>query len=143
MSDEPARHFPAFTGDLEPDGRVAEEVGGRHRGHGVDRGRTGFPCTKFWSAGGIDVVLCNARDARMVPGRKSDVATMPSGCSACTPAACCVELPSRAPTSLPCVPTCGCERHIEYAAALHPAHAEGEVTFMNLQVHHVVSDLNG
>lgn len=72
LSDEPVRTFQAFTSDLQ---RMADWL--------ID---TGIKTVAMESTGvyqvaayevlesrGIDVILANAREARAVPGRKSDV----------------------------------------------------------------------
>ena len=91
---------------------------------------------------GIDVILANAREARAVPGRKSDVndaqwlqrlhacgllrASFRSGRKIAPLRA---YLRSR-------------EQHLDYAAA-HIQHMQKALTFMNLQLHHVISDITG
>jgi transposase len=91
---------------------------------------------------GVDVILANAREARTVPGRKSDVndaqwlqrlhafgllrASFRPGREI---AALRVYLRTR-------------ERHLDYSAA-HIQHMQKALTFMNLQLHHVISDTTG
>src|SRR5260364_248162 len=91
---------------------------------------------------GMEVVLANARQARAVPGRKSDVSDA---------------------QWLQRLPACGClhasfrpgrqiaafraslrlrECHLEYAAS-HIQPMQKALTFMNLQLHPVVSDMTG
>lgn len=141
LSDEPVRTFLAFTGDLERMAEWLKEVGVVT----VAMESTGVywvPVYEILERRGIDVVLCNARDARMVPGRKSDVndAQWLQRLHACgllrgsfhpEPDIAALRAYLRVR-----------ERHIEYAAA-HIQHMQKALTFMNLQVHHVVSDLNG
>lgn len=141
LSDEPVRTFQAFTSDLQ---RMADWL--------IDTGiktvameSTGV----YWVAAyevlesrGIDVILANAREARAVPGRKSDVndAQWLQRLHACgllrasfrpgrDIAALRVYLRSR-------------ERHLDYAAA-HIQHMQKALTFMNLQLHHAISDITG
>lgn len=141
LSDEPVRTFLAFTGDLERMAEWLKEVGVAT----VAMESTGVywvPVYEILERQGIDVVLCNARDARMVPGRKSYVndAQWLQRLHACGllrgsfhPGAEIAALRAYLRVR---------ERHIEYAAA-HIQHMQKALTFMNLQVHHVVSDLNG
>jgi len=141
LSDEPVRTFQAFTSDLH---RMADwliDVGIKT----VAMESTGV----YWVAAyevlesrGLDVILANAHDAQAVPGRKSDVndAQWLQRLHACgllrasfrpgrDIAALRVYLRSR-------------ERHLDYAAA-HIQHMQKALTFMNLQLHHVISDLPG
>src|SRR5258706_13996298 len=69
---EPVRTFQAFTADLE---RMAIWL----KATGVttvameSTGVYWVPVYEVLERHGINAVLCNARDTRMVPGRKSDV----------------------------------------------------------------------
>ena len=141
LSDEPVRTFQAFTSDLQrmADWLIATGI------KTVAMESTGV----YWVAAyevlesrGIDVILANAREARAVPGRKSDVndAQWLQRLHACgllrasfrpgrDIAALRVYLRSR-------------ERHLDYAAA-HIQHMQKALTFMNLQLHHVISDITG
>ena len=69
--------------------------------------------------------------------------TTRSGCNACTRAACCARAsaPGRDIAALRSYLRLR-ERHIEYGAA-HIQHMQKALTFMNLQLHHVVSDVTG
>lgn len=138
---EPVQTFQAFTADLQ---RMANWL--------VSLGITTVAMEStgvYWIAAyeildshGIEVVVSNARESRAVPGRKSDVndaqwlqrlhacgllrpSFRPSGDIAAT----------RAYLRLR-------ERHLDYAAA-HIQHMQKALTFMNLQLHHVVSDVTG
>jgi len=66
-----------------------------------------------------------------------------SGCSACTNTACCAQASARRPRWPGCA---AClrqrERLLDYAAA-HIQHMQKALTQMNLQLHHVVSDITG
>src|SRR5438105_7062141 len=141
LSDEPIRTFQAFTGDLQRMADWLTEKGVKT----VAMESTGV----YWVAAfemlesrGIEVILANAREARAVPGRKSDVndAQWLQRLHACgllrasfrpgrDIAALRVYLRSR-------------ERHLDYAAA-HIQHMQKALTFMNLQLHHVISDVTG
>jgi len=91
---------------------------------------------------GLEVVLANAREARAVPGRKSDVndAQWLQRLHACgllrasfRPGRDIAELRSYLRAR---------ERHTDYAAA-HIQHMQKALTFMNLQLHHVISTVTG
>lgn len=141
LCDEPVQTFSAFTADVERMAAWLKAIGIVT----VAMESTGVywvPVYEVLERHGIEAVLCNARDARMVPGRKSDVndaqwlqrlhacgllrASFRPGCEI---AALRAYLRLR-------------ERHIEYAAA-HLQHMQKALTFMNLQLHHVVSDIQG
>ena len=69
--------------------------------------------------------------------------TTRSGCNACTRAACCARAsaPGRDIAALRSYLRLR-ERHLEYGVA-HIQHMQKALTFMNLQLHHVVSDVTG
>src|SRR5258706_2810790 len=91
---------------------------------------------------GINAVLCNARDTRMVPGRKSDVndAQWLQRLHACGLLRASFR-PARDIAALRAYIRVR-DRHLEYAAA-HIQHMQKALTHMNLQLHHVVSDITG
>ena len=141
LSDEPVRTFQAFTSDLM---RMADwliEVGIKT----VAMESTGA----YWVAAyevlesrGIDVILANAREALAVLGRKSDVndAQWLRRLHACgllrasfRPGGEIAALRSYLRSR---------ERHLDYAAS-HIQHMQKALTFMNLQLHHVISDITG
>ena len=141
LSDEPVQTFQAFTGDLQ---RMADwliATGTKT----VVMESTGV----YWVAAyevlesrGLEVVLANAREARAVPGRKSDVndAQWLQRLHACgllrasfRPGRDIAELRSYLRAR---------ERHTDYAAA-HIQHMQKALTFMNLQLHHVISTVTG
>ena len=138
---EPVRSFGTFTADLH---RLADwfaQCGVRT----VAMESTGvywIPAYEVLEQRGFEVVLVNARDARHVPGRKTDVSDAqwlqrlheygllrgsfrPKGEIATLRA----YLRQR-------------ERLLDYAAA-HIQHMQKALTQMNLQLHHVVSDVTG
>ena len=141
LCDEPIQTFQAFTSDLirMADWLIALGI------KTVAMESTGV----YWVAvfevlesKGVDVILANAREARTVPGRKSDVndAQWLQRLHACgllrasfrpgrEIAALRVYLRTR-------------ERHLDYSAA-HIQHMQKALTFMNLQLHHVISDITG
>ena len=103
---------------------------------------TGCRCTKFLESRGIEVILANAREARAVPGRKSDVndAQWLQRLHACGLLRASFR-PGRDIAALRVYLRLR-ERHLDYAAA-HIQHMQKALTFMNLQLHHVVSDVTG
>ncbi len=141
LADEPVLTFQAFTGDIERMADWLMAVGVRT----VAMESTGVywvPVYEVLESRGLDVVLANAREARAVPGRKSDVndAQWLQRLHACgllrasfrpgrDIAALRVYLRQR-------------ERLLDYAAA-HIQHMQKALTLMNLQLHHVVSDVTG
>jgi transposase len=141
LSDEPVQTFQAFTGDLHRLVQWLQSLGITT----VAMESTGVywvPVYEVLEAAHIAVVVANAREARAVPGRKSDVndAQWLQRLHACgllrasfRP---CGEIAAlRSYLRLR-------ERHLEYAAA-HIQHMQKALTFMNLQLHHVVSDVTG
>src|ERR687898_286197 len=138
---EPVRSFGTFTGDLH---RLADwlERCGVHTVAMESTGVYWIPAFEVLDQRGFDVVLVNARDAKHVPGRKTDVSDAqwlrqlheygllrasfrPKGEVATLRA----YLRQR-------------ERLLDYAAA-HIQHMQKALTQMNLQLHHVVTDVTG
>ena len=91
---------------------------------------------------GLEVILANAREARAVPGRKSDVndAQWLQRLHACGLLRASFR-PGRDIAALRAYLRLR-ERHLDYAAA-HIQHMQKALTFMNLQLHHVVADVTG
>src|SRR4051812_48293468 len=137
---EPVRSFGTFTTDLH---RLADwlAVPGQDGGDGVDR-RLLDSALRDLDQRGFEVVVVNARDAKNVPGRKTDVSDAawlqrlheygllrasfrPKGEIATLRS----YLRQR-------------ERLLEGAAA-HIQHMQKALTEMNLQLHHVVTDITG
>jgi transposase len=138
---EPVRSFGTFTADLH---RLADWLV-QCRVTTVAMESTGvywIPAYEILEQRGLEVVLVNARDAKHVPGRKTDVSDAqwlqrlhedgllrgsfrPKGEVATLRA----YLRQR-------------ERLLDYAAA-HIQHMQKALTQMNLQLHHVVSDVTG
>ena len=141
LSDEPVRTFQAFTSDLQ---RMADWL--------IDTGIKTIAMEStgvYWVAAyeilesnGIDVILANAREARAVPGRKSDVndAQWLQRLHACGLLRASFR-PGRDIAALRAYLRSR-ERHLDYAAA-HIQHMQKALTFMNLQLHHVISDITG
>lgn len=141
LCDEPVQTFQAFTSDLQ---RMADWLIAKGT-KTVVMESTGV----YWVAAfevlesrGLEVILANAREARSVPGRKSDVndAQWLQRLHACgllrasfRPGRDIAELRTYLRTR---------ERHTDYAAA-HIQHMQKALTFMNLQLQHVISDITG
>ncbi|MBB4266741.1 transposase [Roseospira visakhapatnamensis] len=138
---DPVRAFATFTGDLH-------RLAGWFARCGVktvameSTGVSWIPVYEILEQQGFEVVLVNARDAKHVPGRKTDVSDAqwlrrlheyglvrgsfrPTGDLAALRA----FLRHR-------------ERLLDYAAA-HVQHMQKALTQMNLQLHHVVTDITG
>lgn len=141
LCDEPVRTFQTFTGDLV---RMADWLQSL-RIETVAMESTGV----YWVAvyeilekRGIEVILANARDARTVPGRKSDVndAQWLQRLQACGLLRASFR-PGRDIAALRTYLRLR-ERHLDYAAA-HIQHMQKALTLMNLQLQHVVADVTG
>lgn len=141
LCDEPVRTFQAFTADLE---RLADWLVSLHI-ETVAMESTGvywIPVFEVLEGRGIEVLVANARESRAVPGRKSDVndAQWLQRLHACG-----LLRPSFRPRGDIAALRAYLrlrERHLDYAAA-HIQHMQKALTFMNLQLHHVVSDITG
>jgi transposase len=135
------RSFGTFTGDLQRLADWFEHCGVRT----IAMESTGvywIPVFEILDQRGFEVVLVNARDAKHVPGRKTDISDAqwlqrlhaygllrasfrPKGDIASLRA----YLRQR-------------ERLLDYSAS-HIQHMQKALTQMNLQLHHVVSDITG
>src|SRR6202161_2160523 len=138
---EPVRAFGTCTGDLQQLADWFERCGVRT----VAMESTGvywIPAYEMLEQRGFDVVLVNARDAKHVPGRKTDASDAQwlrrlheygllraSFRPKVEWAALRAYLRHR-------------ERLLDYAAS-HIQHMQKALTQMNLQIHHVVSDITG
>jgi transposase len=141
LSDEPVQTFQAFTGDLERMAKWLKTIGIVT----VAMESTGVywvPVYEVLESHGIEALLCNARDARMVPGRKSDVndAQWLQRLHACGLLRASFR-PGREIAALREYLRLR-EGHVEDAAA-HIQHMQKALTFMNLQLQHVVSAISG
>jgi transposase len=139
--DEPVREFPAFTADLQ---RLVQWLR-RCRVTAVAMESTGvywIPLFEMLDAAGFEVHLVNARHVRNVPGRKSDVLD-------------CQGLQQLMSYGLlhggfrPAEEVCALRavwRHrdmlLSYQAR-HVQHLQKAMTQMNVQLHHVISDIMG
>ena len=141
LSDQPVQTFQAFTSDLQ---RMADWllVTGVKTVAMESTGVYWVAAYEVLESRGLEVILANAREARAVPGRKSDVndAQWLQRLHACgllrasfRPASDIAALRAYLRSR---------ERHLDYAAA-HIQHMQKALTFMNLQLHHVISDVTG
>ena len=141
LSNEPVQTFQSFTADIE---RMADWL--------VSLGITTvamestgvywIPVYEILEDRGLTVILANARDCKSVPGRKSDVndAQWLQRLHACGLLRASFR-PTRDIAALRAYMRIR-DRHLEYAAA-HMQHMQKALTHMNLQLHHVISDISG
>lgn len=138
---EPVQTFQAFTGDIE---RMADWLvsAGIKTVALESTGVYWVPVYEVLEDRGIEVIVANVREARAVPGRKSDVndAQWLQRLHACGLLRASFR-PGRDIAALRTYLRLR-ERHLEYGAA-HIQHMQKALTFMNLQLHHVVSDVTG
>ena len=141
LDGEPVRSFRSFTADLNAlaDWLVHLEI------TTVAMESTGvywIPLFEILQARGLEVVLVNARDAKNVPGRKTDINdaqwiqplhTYGLLRASFRPEAAIVALRAYLRHR---------ERLLEYAAS-HVQHMQKALMQMNLQLHHVVTDITG
>ena len=141
IDSDPVRSFKSFTADLT---RLADWLVGLGI-RTVAMESTGIywvPLFEILEARGLEVVLVNARDAKNVPGRKTDV----------NDAQWLQQLHSYGLLRASFRPEAAIvalraymrhrERLIEYAAS-HVQHMQKALMQMNLQLHHVVTDITG
>jgi transposase len=141
LCDEPVQTFQVFTSDLQ---RMADWLvaTGTKTVAMESTGVYWVAAYEILASRGLDVILANAREARAVPGRKSDVndAQWLQRLHACGllrasfrpgPDIAALRAYLRAR-----------ERHTDYAAA-HIQHMQKALTFMNIQLHHVVATITG
>ncbi|WP_368911161.1 IS110 family transposase [Proteus vulgaris] len=140
-SDKSVQTFKAFTGDIHNMARWLTKC----RITTVAMESTGVywvPVYEILEEHGFEVVLSNARDTRAVPGRKTDVgdAQWIQRLHACgllkasfRPDATIAELRTYMRVR---------ERMLDYASA-HIQHMQKALTFMNVQLYIVVSDITG
>ena len=139
--DEPVRTFQSFTGDLHrlADWLVACRI------ETVAMESTGIywiPLYEILEKRGINVIVANARDVKHVPGRKTDV----------TDAQWLQQLHEygslrgsfHPPADIAALRAYLRQREslLDYAAS-HIQHMQKALMQMNLQLHHVVSDITG
>lgn len=141
LTEEAVQTFNAFTADLERMAAWLVDL----RITTVAMESTGvywIPVYEILESHGLQVVLANARDARAVPGRKTDVndAQWIQRLHACGLLRASFH-PDREIAALRSYLRLR-ERHLDYAAA-HIQHMQKALTHMNLQLHHVVTDITG
>jgi transposase len=141
LCDEPVRTFRSFTGDLHQLADWLVEIGIMT----VAMESTGvywIPVFEILEARGLEVLLVNARDVRNVPGRKTDV----------NDAQWLQQLHQHGLLRGSFRPRDGVvrlrallrhrERVVDYAAS-HIQHMQKALMQMNVQLHHVVTDITG
>ena len=138
---QPVRTFSTFTNDLH---RLADWLEGLGIATVAMESTAVYwiPAFEILQARGVEVVLVNARNAKTVPGRKTDV----------NDAQWLQQLHQYGLLRGSFHPTRGIaalraylrhrERLLDYAAA-HVQHMQKALTQMNVQLHHVVSDVTG
>jgi transposase len=141
LDGEPVRSFRSFTADLT---RLADWLVGlgittvAMESTGIDW----VPLFEILEARGLEVVLVNARDAKNVPGRKTDINDAQWIQQLHTYGL----LRARFRPGADIVALRAYLRHrvrlLEYAA-LHVQHMQKALMQMNVQLHHVVSDMTG
>lgn len=141
LYDQPVQTFQAFTSDLERMADWLVAVGVKTAAM-ESTGVYWVPVFEILESRGIEVIVANAREARAVPGRKTDVndAQWLQRLHACGLLRASFR-PGRDISALRVYLRLR-ERHLDYAAA-HIQHMQKALTFMNLQLHHVVSDVTG
>ncbi|SLN76931.1 hypothetical protein ROG8370_03925 [Roseovarius gaetbuli] len=105
--DMPVRAFGTFTQDLHSLATWFKSCGVTS----VAMESTGvywIPAFEILEGYGLHAILVNARYAKNVPGRKTDVSDA-GWHDSCTPMACCVAVSGQRPRSPPCAPTCASE----------------------------------
>lgn len=141
IADESVQTFESFTSDLH---RLADWLI-QFNIKTVAMESTGVywvPVFEILEDRGLDVILVNAREARNVPGRKTDVndAQWLQRLHACGLLRASFR-PGRDIAALRAYLRIR-ERHLDYAAA-HIQHMQKALTLMNMQLQNVVSDITG
>ncbi len=138
---EPVQTFQAFTDGLQRMAQWLIDLGVQTAAI-ESTGVYWVPVYAVLESHGLEVILVNARQARSVPGRKSDVndAQWLQRLHACGLLRASFR-PGRQIAALRAYLRLR-ECHLEYAAS-HIQHMQKALTFMNLQLHHVVSDITG
>ena len=141
LSEDPVQTFQAFTADIQRMTDWLKTIGVET----VAMESTGVywvPVFEILESAGIKVIVANARETRSVPGRKSDIndAQWLQRLHACGLLRASFR-PDRAIAALRAYLRHR-ERLLDYAAA-HIQPMQKALTFMNLQLHHVVQDITG
>jgi transposase len=141
LCEDPVQTFQAFTADLQ---RMADWLVslGIETVAMESTGVYWIPAYEILEDRGIEVIVANARESRAVPGRKSDVNDAQwlqrlHACGLLRPS----FRPGREIAALRSYLRLR-ERHLDYAAA-HIQHMQKALTCMNIQLHHVVTDITG
>lgn len=141
LCDEPVQTFQAFAGDLQRMANWLVATGTKS----VVMESTGVywvAAYEILEARGLEVILANAREARALPGRKSDVndAQWRQRLHACGLLRASFRS-GRAVAKLRAYLRAR-EKHSDYAAA-HIKHMQKALTFMNIQLQHVIASITG
>ncbi len=135
---EPVRSFGTFTGDLQRLADWLERCGVRT----VAMESTGvywIPAFEVLDQRGFDVVLVNARDAKHVPGRKTDVSDAQWLRQLHAYGLLCASFRPKGELATLRAYLRQRERLLDYAAS----HIQKALMQMNIQLHHIISDITG
>lgn len=139
--DDPVRSFQSFTGDLHRLADWLHECGVTT----IAMESTGvywIPVFEILEARGFEVLLVNARDAKNVPGRKTDVNDAQWIQQLHTFGLLRASFRPREELAALRAYLRHRDRLVEYAAS-HIQHMQKAMMQMNVQLHHVVSDITG
>jgi transposase len=141
QDEQPVRTFRSFTGDLHQMADWLTSVGIKT----VAMESTGvywIPVFEILEARGFDVVLVNARDVKNVPGRKTDVNDAQWLQQLHQHGLLRASFRPRASVAQLRAYLRHRERMVEYASS-HIQHMQKALMQMNVQLHHVISDITG
>jgi len=138
---EPVRSFGTFTGDLHCLADWFEQCGVRT----IAMESTGvywIPVFEILDQRGFEVILVNARDAKHVPGRKTDISDAQWLQRLHEYGLLRASFRLKGEVAIMRAYLRQRERLLDYAAS-HIQHMQKALTQMNLQLHHVVTDITG
>ncbi len=138
---EPVRSFGTFTGDLHRLADWFEQCGVRT----VAMESTGvywIPVFEILDQRGFEVILVNARDAKHVPGRKTDISDAQWLQRLHEYGLLRASFRLKGEVAVLRAYLRQRERLLDYAGS-HIQHMQKTLTQMNLQLHHVVTDITG
>jgi hypothetical protein len=138
---EPVRSFGTFTGDFYKLADWFEQCGVRT----VAMESTGvywIPVFEILDQRGFEVILVNARDAKHVPGRKTDISDAQWLQRLHEYGLLRASFRLKGEVAIMRAYLRQRERLLDYAAS-HIQHMQKALTQMNLQLHHVVTDITG
>ena len=138
---EPVRSFGTFTGDLHRLADWFEQCGVRT----IAMESTGvywIPVFEILDQRGFEVILVNARDAKHVPGRKTDISDAQWLHRLHEYGLLRASFRLKGEVAILRADLRQRERLLDYAAS-HIQHMQKALTQMNLQLHHVVTDITG